>query len=90
MNVRLQTQAVRNWSYPHLMRRITLDLFAPLDDRIQVETGARVADLLAMCRSIAEQAYDRIEEHAERVRPVATARSIATCATRIPQRWGDR
>lgn len=78
---RLETQAVRNWGYPHQMRRITSDLFAPLDDRIQAELGVRVVDLLAMCRAIAESAYQRIEEHLRRTFPITKARTIpALCA----------
>src|SRR5215213_5906641 len=54
-SIRLQTQAVRNWGYPHQMWRIVADLFAPLNDRIETETGVRVADLQVMCRGIANQ-----------------------------------
>lgn len=75
-NMRLETQALRNWGYPHQMRQISTDLFAPMDDRVYAETGVRLVDLLVMCQRIVEQAYQRIFEHFRRLHPVAKARSI--------------
>jgi hypothetical protein len=74
--IRLETQSVRNWGYPHQMRRITVDLFGPLDERIQTAFGVRVVDLMEMRRRIVELAYGRIAEHLRRIQPIASARSI--------------
>jgi hypothetical protein len=87
--IRLETQSVRNWGYPHQMRRITVDLFAPLDERIDAAIGVRAVDLIEMWQRIVELAYQRIAEHLRRVQPIARAGSISALCQAFTETEND-
>lgn len=76
--MRSHTQAVRNWGYPDQMWRIVVELFAPLDDRIEAKNGVRVAHLVGMCQRLLAVAGGRIHTHFERLQPVARAKTVPT------------
>ena len=73
--MRVHTQAVRNWGYPDQTWRIVAELFAPLDDDIEAAAGVRVGHLVAMLRNLLAEVGRRVRRHFERLRPVVEART---------------
>jgi hypothetical protein len=74
--IRSHTQAYRNWGYPQQINRILLDLFAPLDDRVERATGVRLQSLLRMVFKVEDIIEERINSHVAAIRPALTAKSV--------------
>lgn len=75
-DMRVHTQAIRNWGYPLQMTRIVTNLFAPLDDDIEKQIGVRIAHLVDMCLNLIATAENRLNTHRDLVRPVVQAKTI--------------
>lgn len=75
-DMRVHTQAIRNWGYPQQMTRIITELFAPLDDDIEKQIGVRIAHLVDMCLNLIATTENRMNTHRDLVRPVVQAKTI--------------
>ena len=63
-----QTTAVRNWAYPHQMKRVTLALAALVKDAFKVKYGVDPVDLMQMLFNLTEERNDLLNAHRDRVR----------------------
>lgn len=78
--IRVHTQAVRNWAYPQQIRRIVTELFSPLDDEIEQQTGVRVGCLLAMWFELMRVVEERMNCHTRQLLPVIKSKTILDLA----------
>ena len=62
-SLRGDTQAVRNWGYPHQVVRIVRELFEPIDDAIEASLGLRVGNIIDMCLAHERAVEERIHTH---------------------------
>jgi hypothetical protein len=74
--LRVQTQAIRNWSYPQQVRRTITDLFRPIDDTILERLGVRVSNLAEMWDKAAELFEQRFNTVLSSLRPVFEATRV--------------
>ena len=81
-NMRMHTQAIRNWGYPHQVKRIVSEIFSPLENEIQKLTGIKIKDLLVMFTNLSQLAEDRLNNHLDFVRPIARSKTIALAVER--------
>ncbi|PZU97082.1 MAG: hypothetical protein DCE90_08065 [Pseudanabaena sp.] len=88
-SIRADTQAVRNWGYPHQIKRIVSGLFSSLDDAIEAEIGVRVTCLIEMWFKILSIVEDRINQHRNLVLPSLRAKSIETAIKKYYQAFPE-
>lgn len=75
-DMRIHTQAIRNWGYPKQITRIVTKLFDPLDNDIENEIGIRISYLIDMCLNIVNITEDRLICHIKLLRHFLKAKSI--------------
>ena len=75
-DIRTHTQYLRNWGYPQQVRRILIDLFAPLDDELERAVGVRIQSLIEMLLGVSKLIMSRAWAHIEEVGPIFGAKSI--------------
>lgn len=75
-NVRSHTQSLRNWGYPQQVKRILTDLFAPIDDAVEKETGVRLQSLIGMWFDVSILLITRVQSHLDKLGPIVGAKSI--------------
>jgi hypothetical protein len=75
-DVRSHTQSVRNWGYPQQVKRILKDLFAPLDNDVERETGVNLRGLIDMWFVISTMLIKRVQTHLDKFGPIMGAKSL--------------
>jgi hypothetical protein len=75
-DIRSHTQSLRNWGYPQQVKRILTDLFAPLDDTVEKETGVRIQSLISMWFDISTLLVKRVQTHLDKLVPIVGAKSV--------------
>lgn len=78
--VRAETQMVRNWGNLPQVIRLLDELFAPLDDLIEGESGVRVTHLLKMYVALSEVIGNRIIEYAKKLNSIVLAGDLCSAA----------
>jgi hypothetical protein len=76
--MRVHTQAVRNWGYPHQVKEVVTQLFDPLNEEIEIATGIRIDRLLEMCFKIVRLIETKPAEHVSRLRPASEPGDLPT------------
>jgi hypothetical protein len=77
-DIRLHTQAVRNWGHTRQITRIVTEIFAPLNDRVEQKLGVRITHLIAMCLKLVATVENRIKEHYCLLFPALQAKTLAS------------
>ena len=75
--IRENTMVIRNWGYAKQIIRIVEDIYRPIDDAIERETGLSIIKLLHMCVSINNIIEDRMNEHLKKTRSILQTKSVA-------------
>lgn len=75
-DIRTHTQYLRNWGYPQQVRRVLTDLFAPLDDELEMAVGVRTQSLIEMWFEVSKLIMSRAWAHIGEVGPIFGAKSI--------------
>jgi hypothetical protein len=74
--IRVHTQVVRNWGYPHQIKHIAAAIFAPHDDEIERRIGVRMEYLVEMGFNLVDLVERRINEHRNALRPMLRAKKL--------------
>ncbi len=76
-DLRVHTQAIRNWGYPDQMARTVTGLFRAFESSTEQRKGVRIEHLVAMLQRILGQVEDRINAYfSEVLFPILRATSI--------------
>lgn len=74
--LRVHTQAIRNWGFLSRVARITSDLCAPIDDIIQKEIGLSGTQLVALFSNLVKRQELLCNESLNKLRPVFSEKTI--------------
>jgi hypothetical protein len=74
-NVRMNTQAVRNWGYPEQIMRFTTDIYNPLDTEIEKFLGVRVGNLIKMLDGLIKYTEEKANNHRISIASVISEKS---------------
>lgn len=75
-SIRLSTQVVRNWGYYDHVKRISLELFGPLDARFEAAYGFRATDAILTFDYFFQECQRRLNTHWDRLRPMMGAETL--------------
>ncbi len=70
----LQTTAIRNWAYPHQMRKVLLDLSQAVASAFDAAYGVDPTRFFSMLMLASQEAQDRLNAHIEKLRGCIAAR----------------
>lgn len=88
-DIRVHTQAVRNWGYPQQVSRIVTGLFSTLDDAIEEQLGVRVAYLVKMWFNLVNISETRLNRHRNLVMSALQAKTIESAIEKSYQAFPD-
>lgn len=69
-----QTTAIRNWAYPHQMKKVLLDLSQAIAPAFKDAYGVDPARFFSMLMLVSQEVEDRLNAHIEKLRRCAVAR----------------
>ncbi|MBI5115040.1 hypothetical protein HZA56_01045 [Candidatus Poribacteria bacterium] len=75
-HMRLNTQVVRNWGYYDQVKRIALEVMAPLDARFEAHHGFRATDVIVIFDHLFHEWQNRINVHWNCLRGMMTAETL--------------
>lgn len=70
----LQTAAVRNWAYPHQMRKVLFDLSKAVEPGFKAAYGVDPTGFFSMLMLVSQEVEDRLNTHIEKLRSCTAAR----------------
>lgn len=73
-----QTTAIRNWAYPHQMRKVLLDLAAAIAPGFEAMHGVNPVHFFAMLLKIPEEVEERLNTHMGKIRQCVAAENYRT------------
>jgi hypothetical protein len=79
--MRVHTQAVRNWGYPHQISEIISRLFSPLNEEFKASKGIGACELVKMTYGLVDQVEERANNHIRRMRPVLRSNTLSELVT---------
>lgn len=78
----VQTTGIRNWAYPHQMRKILLDLAAAIAPGFEAMHGVNPVSFFAMLLKIPEEVEKRLNTHMGKMRQCVAAEDYARSSPR--------
>ena len=75
-NLRVITQAVRNWGYPDQIFKMSYGLFAPLENSIKDKLGINFHFLLDLFKNIFKEIEHRLNHHRNKLNPIYKEQTI--------------
>lgn len=74
-SMRMHTQSIRNMGYPQQLKRITTEIFRPIDSRSEDLAGYRFSEVVEWLFAIEASIENRLSEHFQKFLPVLIART---------------
>lgn len=88
--LRNHTASVRNWGYYSAVKRITTELFSPLDNDFQGVYGLTLSQLIALFEHLIRRQEQQLsEKHLQRVQRVYAARTVAEMGSVFVEEFGE-